>query len=256
MSAQMHYLIVPESKPPDKRRDSWKPLIELFTGLLAAAPLILGLSGQHPLLFRFGVVLSIFVLVWLAKGAIAVPVHWLKFKFGDKRFIGNQSGNLAELYRKLGKFISDSDSRGLMNIVKSAASNNVDQVERIIPSDYIGSWSECFELMLNSESQTLDEFLLRCRELTNIAARFNRDYVLRVQREFTKGAPVQIHYLDQLEEFRDEWNAYLRELESWATTINGYAQKRFGDQNAFSRIASTAYFERVSTFRRTTASSG
>jgi hypothetical protein len=99
---------------------------------------------------------------------------------------------------------------------------------------------------------SLLEFLKMCYEFTSIVTEFNRNYVIKAQQGLTRIAlPEQaVHYVDQLEMFREEFAHFLRDVEEWAHSVDETAVKRIPDfYRHHVQTAPTQIFERVSSFR-------
>ena len=136
-------------------------------------------------------------------------------------------------------------------IVRSACSQNATEVEKILAGDYIGNWFFSFREQLMFLTQSLEQFLARCREFTNLVQQFNSSYALRSQRLFTSAAtPLPEHVLDELEGFREDYNAFLRNVEPWAKGIAGYLQSiGVPDTPTQWRLAPVTYFDKPKSFK-------
>jgi phage host-nuclease inhibitor protein Gam len=121
-------------------------------------------------------------------------------------------------------------------------------VEQIIVGDYIGSWLDCYREQLAFPVKSLPQFLSQCRQFGSIVAEFNRN-VHRAQREHATKTPLHEHYIAQLEEFRDEYAAFLRAVESWAKGILNYLASRGATEHpTLWRLAPVNSVERVKPF--------
>lgn len=160
---------------------------------------------------------------------------------------------MRELLQRFDRFTSHNDGRALIPILRSV---HAVQLQQTVPSDYIGDWLHCYREQLNAARKTIYPFLARCREFTNIIASFNRFYVLQAQSALAQSRQLDEHFIDQLEEFREEFSAYLRDVEQWANSVRTWAEPRLGHLQNFWQLMPTANFERVKTFRRGQASTG
>lgn len=237
--------------PAVKRRVSLDALLKFSAALITIVPTILGWTGKHPVGSKVLVGLGIVVLAWIALPYATALGKEVSRKFGDRRFVRQESARLRDLLQQFRRFGGTEDSRALMSIIRSAASSNAEAIGRIVACDYIGSWIHCFQQQLTSPAKSVDVLVARCHEFTAIVSRFNRDYVLRSQKELGTGEPLNDYCIDQLEEFREEFAAYLRQVEQWAKSVSEQAQSRVTDPQRYWSIAPTPSFERVKSFRRT-----
>jgi len=199
--------------------------------------------------------LVIAALIWILGPRVAALARRIRRQFADRRFVKEQELQLRDLVARFcRRFAGSEDARSFMPIFRSAMVGKVETanvVGRIIACDYIGNWLACFQQQLKLPAASVDVLVSRCREFTTIVNSFNRDYVLRAQKELGMVAPLGNHYLDQLEEFREEFAAFLRDLEQWVNAFSAQAQGRIGEPHYWG-IAPTCVFERTKTFRRTT----
>lgn len=235
-------------RPEEKKGISWSQAIELITALVLCVPILSKLDENHPYLKIAVALLAVILLIWIGRSFFVFVLDALRHRGQDKTFILNNRSKLQDLRDRLERFTS-SDGRALVSILRSNVSSNNAGIVKILGCDYFGQWIRCFDLRLRGPSDDIEEFLLRCREFTVIVASFNRDYVVRAHTELSLFSPRELHFIDQLEEFREEFNAFLRELENWAGNVNNYALHRFVQQETSWSFAATNYFERVKTFR-------
>jgi len=241
--------------PDEKRRVSLDVLLQFVAAVITLVPTFLGLKNKHPLLSYLAIVLGVVVLLWIAKPRAMALVQRVRQRFADRRFAKGQELQLRGLVERFcRRFAGSEDARSFMPIFRSAMVGKIEianVVGRIIASDYIGSWLACFRQQLKLPAASVDVLVSRCQEFSTIVNSFNRDYVLRAQKELGMVAPLSDHYLDQLEEFREEFAAYLRDLEQWVNAFSAQAQGRTGESRYWG-IAPTCVFERAKTFRRPT----
>jgi hypothetical protein len=124
-------------------------------------------------------------------------------------------------------------------------------VEPIVVGDWIGSWVQCYREELTLPAATLRHLLSRCTEFSHIVQEFNTNYVLRTQRQLANGPPLAEYSVVQLEEFREEYNAFLRDVERWARGVSNYLHSRgVAEQSSLWSLAPADYFERAKSFLR------
>ena len=95
------------------------------------------------------------------------------------------------------------------------------------------------------------DFLKTCYEFTTIVTEFNRNYVIKMQKGIEgRMMPEQAFYwIDQLEQFMEEFTHFLRDVEEWAHSVDETAAKRMPDFYRHVQPAPAQIFERVSSFR-------
>jgi hypothetical protein len=96
------------------------------------------------------------------------------------------------------------------------------------------------------------QFLARARELGNLIQQFNSYYVLRTQKQLALApTPPPEQILDQLETFREEYIAFLREFELWGKEIAAYLESLgIAEFNAMYQFAPCSNFDRVRSFQK------
>jgi hypothetical protein len=102
------------------------------------------------------------------------------------------------------------------------------------------------------------KFLAGSRELANIVQQFNSYYVLRAQRQLAVApTPLPEQNVAELEGFREEYAAFLRDFELWAKGIATYLQSLGGAEHpTLWQLAPTSYFESAKPFSRTKSAGG
>jgi hypothetical protein len=96
------------------------------------------------------------------------------------------------------------------------------------------------------------QLLTRARELGNLIQQFNSYYVVRTQKHIALATtPLPEQTLDQLETFREEYIAFLRDFELWGKEIAAYLQSLgIAEFNAMYQFAPCSNFERVKAFQK------
>lgn len=224
-------------------------VLQVVAAFLAIVPLFWPWAGHHRL---YAVIVVVILFGWIAKPRLQTWIKRSANRRRDEQFIATNDARLRGFVEQFSEFIADNNTRSLIYIVRTACSQNMTAVEQILTGDYIGHWFFSYREQLAFPTQVMGQFLARCREFTNIVQQFNSHYALRTQRLFmAAAAPLPDHTLDELEGFRDEYNAFLRNLEPWAKGIAAYLQSLgVTDTPSQWRLAPTIYFERPKSFKK------
>jgi hypothetical protein len=213
------------------------------------------LSGKYPSLskpwvFDVILVLGVLLLAWFAKPRVEVWLRRMARRKREKRFIATNDAQMRDFVDQFGEFISTSNTKSFVCILRSAYSQNMTAVEQVISGDYIGNWYQSYREQLEFPITGLPQFLARSREFTNIVQQFNSYYVLRAQRHLASAAtPLPDHNIEELEGFREEYAAFLRDVQPWAKGIANYLQSQgMKDHPLLWRHAPTNYFEKAKPF--------
>lgn len=166
----------------------------------------------------------------------------------DQRFITANRARLEELLEQLAVFISSGNNRSLLYILRCAHSQHMRAVEPILVGGSVAAWLQCYRQQLTLPTASFHHFLSICTEFSRIVQEFNANYVLRSQRQLANMTPLAEHFIAQLEEFREEFNAFLRDVEHWAKGVSNYSQV-CGVAEHSSLFAPADYFERAKSFR-------
>ncbi len=231
-------------------------ILKFLTAVAGLLLLVVSSIGKYPWLSKPWVLssligIAVLVLIWFAKPRLVVWLRRIQNRRRGRQFIAQNDVKLRELMDQFAVFTSDSDSRSLINILRSAYSQNTQAAEEIVAGDYIGGWLSCYFYQLTFPAESLRQFLSHCRESSHIVQSFNTNYALRAQRQLAGKAPLSEHFVAQLEQFRDEYIAFLRAFELWAKGIANYLQSSgVTDQPTLWRLAPTASFERPKSFKQ------
>lgn len=242
-------------EPPDhpKEHISWNSILTFAGGLLAAAPSFIGVSKNYPVLTKALMWIGIALLVSALIPRLRRPITKLFRKSRAKRFVHDQQPRFQELLQRFGRFVSTDNSKTLVQILQSGCSYNL----KVIPNipgvnntgDFIRRWWGCFRQQIEFPVTGLVSFMARCQEFTIIVDQFDREYVLRAHKDLESEPPLPEQYIRDLEQFRDDFNAYLRELEQWAMKITNESHK-LASKEQLMWTSLVREFPRVSTFRR------
>jgi hypothetical protein len=257
----MHFIDSDEGEldipAPSRRRELSVEILKLLTASLAFVAAVTGLVGKYPWMSKpqvldGAIVLGVLVLGWFVKPRYVEWMHRIERRKREQQFIESNDSRLREFMEQFGEFVSDNNAKSLRCILRSACSQNMTEVEKILGGDYLGHWFFCFREQLIFPVQSLGQFLGRCREFTNIVQQFNFSYAQRAQKLFTSATqPLPEHVVDELEGFREDYNAFLRSLEPWAKGVRAYLQSTgISDTSTQWRLAPLDYFDKPKSFRR------
>jgi hypothetical protein len=87
--------------------------------------------------------------------------------------------------------------------------------------DTIGKWLNTFREQLASPACSLHTFFRQCREFAVIVQEFNTA-AQRAQQHLVLEPSLPDWSSAKLEEFKDEYNAFLRDMEAWSKGIVEY----------------------------------
>lgn len=248
---------------PSRRRELVIEVLKILTPALGLLLFLLGLNSKYawlstPWIRATLAALGILTVAWFAKPRFTM---WLKKLVQKKRqmeFVATAGAELHKLAQQFGEFISDNDSRSFICTIRSGFSQNMTAVEQVLAGDYIASWFYAYREELSYAPTGVPQLLARCREFGNMVQQFNSYYVLRAQKHLAAAAtPLPEHSIAALEQFREEYNAFLRELESWMKGNASYIQSLgVTTHAAIWQLAPTVYYERAKPFSRTRAVGG
>lgn len=240
-------------QPKGPSRDAVMNFLAAVIALLVALiPLLL----NHALDYRIVLGVALAALLWVWRTHVIAAILWLPNRSADHRFVAVEEPRLMALLERFKVFMSNDDMRGLPNILRSMSFGNPATVNMFTTAlALVADWMGCFSEQLRYPCLSPRQLLARCCEFTRIVSEFNRNGVFQVQAGVAASAPpIQEHYIDQLEQFREEFSAYLRELESWSKDVAERGKLRVRE-NEFFQLSPTPYFERVKAFRRSTQAS-
>jgi hypothetical protein len=234
---------------PSRGRELLIAVLQVAAALLALVPYFSPWAARHR---NYALLVVVVVIGWIAKPRLEAWIKRRRYLRRDQQFTAENAARLRNLVERLAIF-TNHDTRSLIQILRSAYSQNMLAVERIISGDYIGNWFYCYQEQLRFPGMTLEHFLSQCREFSHILQAFNTYYVLHAQRKLAATTPLSEDNIARLEEFREEYNAFLRDVEPWAQGIASYLQQSKGvrDHSTLWGLAPTNSFERPKSFRQT-----
>ena len=248
----MSYFEEPEEPGPTAQR-SWlsEPIIKLVTAVIALGAAILTVFGRNQKAFLAVFLCSGLVFVWLMVGVLRTPVRRLVRWYSDRRYVAREYGKLKLLFERLEKFTSKDGGRSFRNQMYSASAYRLDIIDKILGADYIEDWLKCYALPLAFPCRSVVQFLSHCREFTTILNHYNTDYVIKTQNAI-ETSPAEVlpdHCLNQFEEFRERFSAYLNEIEQWADTIARNAKNRMSLADFLQHVPHRS-FSRTRSFKK------
>jgi len=228
-----------------------EPIIKLVTALIALVAAILTVFGRNEKAFLAVSLCCGVVTLWFLAGVLRDPIRSVIRQYGNRRYVRREHGKLKLLFERLDKFTSKDDGRSFRNQMYSASAYRLDIIDKILGTDYIEDWLRCYAIRLAFPCQSVVEFLSRCREFTTIVNHYNADYVIKVQKTI-EASPLEalpVHCLDQFEEFRERFSAYLNEIEQWADGVARDAQPRVSLAYFLEHVPHRS-FNRVRSFKK------
>lgn len=250
----MHWLRQSSDDPAvggqSRRRELLVAVLQVVAALLALVPYFSPWAARHR---NYALLVVVGIIGWIAKPRLKAWIGRVSSRRRDRLLVAENIGSLRKLVERFAVFTSNNDTRSLIQIVRSAYSQNMPAVEQIIAGDYIGSWLYCYREQLGFPINSLERFLHQSREFSHIVQAFNSYYVLPAQRKLAATAQLSEDNIARLEEFREEYIAFLRDVEPWAQGIANYLRAGgVTDQHTLWALAPTNYFERPKSFRRIT----
>jgi hypothetical protein len=228
-------------------------VLRFVTATLAFGSVMLGILGKfhwfsNPWVIATGGAAGVAFLLWLVAPRFR---NWLKQKNVRRRdleFMASQSRRLFKLLGQLKSFAHSTENQSLVSILRCACLDN-DLLRQIYGAEYVSSWIDCFEKELEFKATSLRAFLNRCAEFIALMSEFNTSNVIPCQKRFEKGNfAVPDHFVDELEQFREDFNAFQRDIEEWANELGDYASFCCGVGECWQH-ARVVRFERIKSFR-------
>lgn len=227
----------------------------MIAAILGAVPHLSGWTTQHPEALKISIGLALAILAWLVSRSVLPSIRSVRKWYLDRRFVRQESMKLGEFIYRLRPFVAN-ETTGLITILRAVGAEHMTSVSPIINApDYVPSWRGCFQEQLKRPAVDLDVFLARYRELLTIVNSFNRDYVHRAHRTLSTVRPLGETSIADLEQFREEFAAYLRDFELWGDKVYEEVRIRTGNPHHWT-LAPKASFDKVKSFRRSTAADG
>jgi hypothetical protein len=251
----MQHPFLPHHFSDQPKSKSWfltEPQMKFVTAVLSLAVVLISVFGhQRKDVIALLVIVPGAVLILSVFPALVNGIKRFFRRGRQKRFVQAQYPRLQRLNERLVRYADQNDGRSLRAILYSASAYQHDIVTRILGSDYIWTWMQCYSSALNDEQpRSFMGFMRLCNQFTAILAEYNRNYVLKAQKGLEQNPFPQEHVVDQLETFRDDFNHYLREVEEWANGVTASALVIETDLHSSPQVSPCNYCERVKTFRK------
>lgn len=222
----------------------WGPSALTFLGgLFAMVPSISGI--KNPVFGKGLMIIGATAVTGVLIFYVFKSLKFLTRKLEERRFVKKESVRLQDLLRQFQSFAGKQNEGRLRNIITSAFGPDRQIMESFLPSEHSRIWSECLNVQLATPTTSLEVLAARAHEFTLLVEDFDAGQAQRVQKAITSSKnPLHEAYIDMLEEFSDDFNAFLRDLEKWAGAFNDYAIERIG----WERIPKSK-FEKVKSFQ-------
>ena len=168
----------------------------------------------------------------------------------DLEFIANQGNRLHKLLGQFRVFAHTTEKRSLVSILRSACVDE-ELVRQVYGEEYVSSWFDCFSKELEFEATSPRAFLNRCVQFITLVTEFNTCHVTPTQKQIEKSSiGVPDLFVDELEQFREDFNAFQRDVEGWANELSDYARLSCDEGGWWQRHTTIVHFDRVKSFRR------
>jgi hypothetical protein len=248
---------------PRKRTKAEQPrkhelLVEVLrfvTALLAFGSVTLGVFGRFHWFSNRWVIAtagaaSLTFILWLVESRLKTWAKQKNTHARDLEFIASQGSRLRKLLGQFKVFAHNTENQSLVSILRSACVDE-EMLRQVYAAECVSSWFDCFYKELEFEATSLCAFLDRCAQFIVLVTEFNTRYVIPTQKQIEKGSfAVPDHFVDELEQFREDFNAFQRDIEEWANELSDHASFFRDDGGAWQRHAPVVHLERVKSFRR------
>jgi hypothetical protein len=219
----------------------------LFTVLIAAALAIVGLRPVYPLAFKIGIFLVSGWLLWLLVKWFWVGSRRMVRIFANRRLVTAEYIRLVEFFERFKPFADPSDGRSIRNLLLNASRSGNITCTRLIETEYMRAWLESFAEQLRYQPGNVAVLMARCREFSRLVTEFNYNYPIRAQAALEQEPPFP--YTPHFEQFRDDFNAYLRDCEQWASSVASQFESRLPHSD-WLRLVPCRIYDRVKPFVR------
>lgn len=242
------FLVSFDPEPPKQHHRSsmseWGPPVLTFVGgLLTAVPALAGLSTRYPALAKWLMILGGLVIAGVVVFYLGKTTHLVLDKIAEHRYLRIQERKLRDLVSHFKPFVANENSMSLRGILRSI---NDEATAKLMAPECSDLWAASLQMQLETPALSLRILANRAREFSLLVNDFVFSQAQRLQREITvNNKSIHSSYVDMLEEFREDLNAFIRELEQWTGPFNEYVIPRIG-----SHALPNSKFQKVKTFKR------
>src|SRR5215469_7339088 len=241
--------------PQPRKRELLVEVLRFVTAALAFGSVTLGIFGRFPWFANPWVIAtagaaSLAFLLWLVVPRFKTWAKQRNTRVRNLKFIAGQGHRLHKLLGQFRVFAHNTENQSLVSILRSACVDE-ELVRQVYGAEYVSSWFDCFNKELEFEAASLRAFLNRSVEFTRLVSEFNISHVIPTQKQLEKGSfAVPELFVDELEQFREDFNAFQRDVEGWASELSDYARLFCDERGWWQRPTPVIHFERVKSFRR------
>ena len=198
--------------------------VAALVGILAAISslLLTLLGGTHRRLLLTLLVIAVVSLLWALFPQATRLMSVVRRVIVREILVLRQVSRLRTYTSKFEEFVGRNSGASLRSIVMGLCSNNVAEMDKILPRDYVPDWLESYKEQLRFRVFTYSRFHQLAAELTRIVGCFNRDYALAARQPLRANLQLVAyqHYQDEIEGFRDKYVRFLESFEDWLREVN------------------------------------
>lgn len=240
---------------PPRKHELLIEVLRLLTAALALGSVTLGIFGRfhwfaNPWVMATAGAASLAFLLWLVVPRLKTWAKQRNTHARDLEFIACQGNRLHKLLGQFRVFAHNTEKQSLVSILRSAYVEE-ELVRQVYGAEYVSSWFDCFSKELEFEAISLRAFLNRCVQFITLVTEFNTSHVMPTQKQIEKSTfAVPDLFVDELEQFREDFNAFQRDVEGWANELSDYARLSRDEGGWWQRHTPVVHFDRVKSFRR------
>jgi hypothetical protein len=229
--------------------------VRFVTAALAFGSVTLGIFGRfhwfaNPWIVATAGAAGVAFLLWLVVPRFRTWARQRNMSARNREFIASQGKRLHKLLGQFRAFAHNAENQSLVSILRSDCVDE-ELVREVYGAEYISSWLDCFYKELELEATSLRAFLNRCAQFISLVTEFNTRHVIPTQKQIEKGSfAVHEHFVEELEQFREDFNAFQRDVEGWANEVSDYARVCGSEGGFWQKHTPVIHFERVKSFRR------
>ena len=240
---------------PARKHELLIEVLRFLTAALALGSVTLGIFGRfhwfaNPWVIATAGAASLAFLLWLVVPRLKTWAKQRNTHARDLEFIACQGNRLHKLLGQFKVFAHNTEKQSLVSILRSACVDE-ELVRQVYGAEYVSSWFDCFSKELEFEAVSLRAFLNRCVQFITLVTEFNTSHVMPTQKQIEKNSfAVPDLFVDELEQFREDFNAFERDVEGWANELSDYARLSCDVGGWWQRHTPVVHFDRVKSFRR------